>query len=133
MNPHTTESPTKVVETRIMEELKEISSPEGQVIIHGLFKAPPTQSVHIRIWPSTYLFDKHSEHRSELVWHDKISVFPYWTEVEADSFFTFTLVFTGLPSSCRLFDLAEIIPESGGFFIGDISRNNDDVYFVDFS
>ena len=133
MNPRLIEYPDSLIAPSVIEELMESYRPEGQVIIHGLFKAPPFGSVFIRIWPTTYLFDKHSSHRSELVWFDKISCTPHWTEVPEDSFFTFTLVFSSLPSSCTLFDLKEIIPDSGAFHIHDIRRNSDDVYFLDFS
>jgi hypothetical protein len=133
MNPLIDENPVKIIADQLLEELKAINVAEGQVIVHGLFKSPPAENVFIRIWPTTFLFDKHSDHRSELVWCDKIALFPQWTEVSADTFFTFTLVFTALPSSCTVFDLAEVIPESGGFFIGDIIRTSEDVYYVDFS
>lgn len=133
MNPRVITYPESVVAPEVVEELLECYKPEGQVIIHGLYKAPPSGPVFIRIWPTTYLFDKDSSHRSELVWFEKISCMPYWTEVPEDSFFTFTLVFSALPTSCTMFDLKEIIPDSGAFQILDIRRNEDDVYFLDFS
>lgn len=42
----------------------------------------------------------------------------------------FTLVFSGLPKDCKMFDLIEVIPEEGGFHVKEIRRNESDIYRV---
>lgn len=103
----------------------------GQVVIHGSVSAK-SESVFIRIWPTTFLFDLHSTHKSHLVYFEKISAFPAWTEVKAGKSLTFTLVFSGLPKTCHVFDLIEIIPQFNGFQVSSIKRNAQDVYYLDF-
>ena len=103
----------------------------GQVVIHGSVSAK-SESVFIRIWPTTFLFDLHSTHKRHLVYFEKISAFPAWTEVKTGSTFTFTLIFSGLPKTCHVFDLMEIIPQYNGFKISGIKRNTQDVYYLDF-
>lgn len=100
---------------------------ESQVIVHcayitGIFP------VRIRIWPSTYLVDRNTGHKSKLLYSENIAKFPEWQPVIFG--IDFTLVFEGLPKSCKVFDLFEDIPESGGFCAKDINRNNVDVYRV---
>ncbi len=116
----------------IREELSSFTDPEGQVIVHGKCYGG-TSGMFIRIWPSTFLFDCHSSHRSELIYFEKITGFPFWTPVEAGKYHFFTLVFTALPSTCTFFDLKEIIPQSYGFEHLSIERNREDVYHLDFT
>ena len=104
----------------------------GQVTIHGTCHGGEW-GTGIRIWPSTYLFDCQSPHASDLVHFEKISPYPYWTPVLPGQTLHFMLVFTGLPSTCHLFDFHEVIPESNGFYIPAIQRNEQDVYYLDFS
>jgi len=104
----------------------------GQVTVHGTCHGGPWGTA-IRIWPSTYLFDCHSPHASDLVFFEKISAYPFWTPVLANQTLHFTLIFTGLPATCQIFDLHEVIPESNGFYIPAIQRNKQDVYYLDFS
>jgi hypothetical protein len=100
---------------------------ESQVIVHCVYFAGPFPS-RIRIWPSTYLVDKVSGHRSKLLFSENIAKFPQWETVIGGT--DFSLVFEGLPRSCETFDLYEDIPESGGFRVKDIKRNHTDVYRV---
>lgn len=130
--PSIIEKPQVNISPSILKDLKTYTSDFGQVTIHGICKTK-NDSTFIRIWPTTYLYDVHSPHVSELVHFEKISGFPVWTEVKAHSQFGFTLIFSGLPSSCTLFDLKEIIPQSNGFHIPAIKRNELDVYYIDFS
>lgn len=51
---------------------------QGQVVIHGSITAEK-ESVFIRIWPTTFLFDLHST-KSHLVYLKKSQLFPAWTE-----------------------------------------------------
>jgi hypothetical protein len=84
----------------------------------------------IRIWRSTFLIDKNSGSRAALVHAENISFAPVWTWIPASRAFTFLLVFKALPKGCTQFDLLEDIPQAGGFFIGDIQRNEQDVYHI---
>jgi hypothetical protein len=126
------EKPKTIIAPNLLKELQTFTSDQGQVIVHGICKTE-NEGTFIRIWPSTFLFDHHSSHVSELVHYERISGFPVWTEVKAHSTLGFTLVFTGLPSTCKVFDLQEVIPQSNGFYVPAIVRNEQDVYYLDFS
>jgi hypothetical protein len=99
---------------------------KGVVIVHCRFSGEGA----IRVWRSTYLLMKGSQHRSRLLHAENISLYPQWTEVGKRGH-TFTLFFDALPGSCTVFDLQEIIPQAGGFFIEGIVRNESDVYNVE--
>lgn len=128
----TTISKPKIAE-EILEMLKAKTEEEKQVIVHCCFPATAFFGNLIRIWPSTFLIDRNSVHKSHLIHTENISVFPYWTEVSPMKDFWFTLVFSGLPKECESFDLKEEIPEEGGFFVKNIRRNNSDVYRIKIS
>ncbi|MCS5488911.1 hypothetical protein [Algoriphagus limi] len=103
---------------------------EQQVIVHcqinpGFFIYPL-----IRIWPTTFLKPKGSSNRSKLLHAFNISFYPEWLEIYPFRTHVFTLIFEGLPKDTVKFDLEEEIPEPGGFFVPDISRNASDVYKV---
>ncbi|MBU8882597.1 hypothetical protein KSK37_05805 [Kaistella sp. DKR-2] len=114
----------------ILESLKTKVEEEKQVIVHCCYPASIYVGNLIRIWQSTFLIDDSIPHKSHLIHHENISLFPYWTEVPPMKDFWFTLVFSGLPKECTSFDLKEEIPEEGGFFIQNIKRNGTDVYRV---
>lgn len=103
---------------------------EKQVIVHCCFSNNYLVGNLIRIWRSTFLTDKFTGHQSKLLFWQNISEFPYWTEVPPVKEYWFTLIFEGLPKDCKIFDLEEIIPESDGFVVKDIDRNESDVYRV---
>ena len=128
---------TTITKPEIAEEILEMlqakTEEEKQVIVHCCFPATPIFGNLIRIWQSTFLIDRNSEHKSHLIHAENIAVFPYWSEVTAMKDFWFTLVFSGLPKDCKSFDLKEIIPEEGGFSVENIKRNNTDVYRVKLS
>ncbi len=126
------EIPQITVSPDMLNELEKFTADQGQVVIHGIIKSSE-ESTFVRIWPTTFLFDRNSTHISELVHFEKISGFPVWTEVRANSEFGFTLIFSGLPRSCTIFDLCEIIPQTNGCTINSILRNDRDVYYLDFS
>lgn len=132
MSPTIIDKPKTKIDKKILKALQEYASTEGQVVIHGLVK-PQSLDMFIRIWPTTFLFDQHSSHQSELVHYEKISGFPVWTLVPSKTEFVFTLIFSGLPKSCIIFDLVELIPQSNGFSVKNILRNSTDVYYLDFS
>ncbi len=126
------DNPKVSIASSLLEELETFTAEQGQVIIHG-FVDGNEYGTAVRVWPTTYLFDRDSTHRSELVHIEKISAFPNWTPVFPKTTFRFTLIFSGLPDTCSVFNLQEIIPQSGGFYVHNINRNQQDVYFLDFN
>ncbi len=132
MSPTIIEKPKARIDKKVLKSLQEYASTEGQVIIHGFVKTQ-AEEMYIRIWPTTFLLDQLSSYQSELVHFEKISGFPVWTLVPARTEFVFTLIFSALPKSCIIFDLVELIPQSNGFQVLNILRNNSDVYYLDFS
>lgn len=125
---------TTIVKPTISPELLEALQPkievEKQVIVHCCFPAQPHADMLIRIWSSTFLVDESNGHRSSLIHHENITLYPYWTEVPPMKDYWFTLVFSGLPKSCKSFDLIEEIPQEGGFWVKNIPRNKSDIYRV---
>jgi hypothetical protein len=105
---------------------------ESQEVVHCTFVSGEYEQA-IRVWKSTYLLDRGSEHRSELVSAFNVSMYPAWTRVKGGHSLQFTLIFTGLPKSCKAFDLIEIIPQPGGFVERNILRNEKDVYRIQFA
>jgi len=102
----------------------------GHVYVHCYFNNT-FKNMLIRIWKSTFLIDQGSGARSELVHIENITYAPEWTSVPDNQLFHFLLIFSALPKSCMKFDLLEDIPQSGGFHVTDITRNEVDVYRVD--
>jgi len=124
------EAPKVDISPSLLDELQQQIHEQGQVIVHCIIES--IFETYIRIWPSTYLYDHHSDHRSELVHAEKISYYPQWTcTVTGQTYFT--LIFAGLPKSCILFDLIEhCTNEQGAFKVMSIPRNEKDVYYVQF-
>jgi hypothetical protein len=89
------------------------------------------QEMMIRIWKTTFLVDKKSGAKSGLVHAENISYAPVWTIVPKHFHYHFLLIFSGLPKSCRVFDLVEEISQPGAFFVPGIKRNEKDVYHID--
>lgn len=117
------------ISTGLLEKLKEQIHEQGQVVVHFVMRTMYF-GMNIRIWPTTYLFDQHSDHRSELVHAENISHYPVWTEVFPGDHY-FTLIFSGLPRSCTRFDLIEQCSnEQGSFKVLNVPRNDSDVYYV---
>lgn len=117
----------------ILQQLEVKVQEERQVIVHCMLPASPFPGNLVRIWKSTVLHDQQTDYLSELVHAENISYFPFWTEVPPGKDFWFTLVFTGLPKDCKMFDLVEFIPHPGGFHVRNIQRNSSDVYRVKIS
>jgi hypothetical protein len=69
--------------------------------------------------------------RIQLLFWEGISLYPQWTPICHNGTFHFTLIFSGLPSDCKIFSLLEEIDEPGGFYIANIRRNEQDVYHLD--
>ncbi len=127
MNSHIIANPTIDIATDTLESMEELTCEESQVVLHCVYSAPTPR--RIRIQPTTYLVDRSSRHRSELVHTENIIVAPEWQEVPAHRNAYFSLIFTGLPKSCILFDLVEL-NEISPFEAHNINRNNQDVYFI---
>lgn len=123
-----------IVKPEIVEEvllaLQTKIEEEKQVVVHCCFPATFSEGSLIRIWGSTFLVDDRLGHKSGLIHHENISLFPYWTAVDPFKDYWFTLIFSGLPKECTTFDLQEIIPEEGGFHVKNIMRNGSDIYRV---
>ncbi len=101
---------------------------ERQTIVHCTLEAMPHfYSTLVRIWPTTFLIQENGV-KKNLLYFERITGFPMWMPVRLPH--TFTLIFEGLDESCTHFDLMEEIPESGGFEVNNIPRNEMDVYRV---
>lgn len=110
-------------------KLFEYMDEQSQIVVHCML-ATDEEEIYLRIWPSTYLVCRQTKTSVPLLHHENISVFPTWTPVAANSKHFFTLYFKGLPKGCKSFDLEERIPQSGGFVVRKIIRNEADVYRV---
>lgn len=118
----------------LLKKLKEQAQEEGQVIVHCVYQAQLPWGSAIRIWPSTFLLDQDSDHQSNLVHMENITLYPEWTPCDPFSTTHFTLYFKGLPESCETFDLEEFCAGSGGeFVVRNIERNETDIYFLSIS
>ena len=115
--------------SELKNELLLLRNEEQQVIIHCSIHGMDAGDA-ARIWKSTYLIDKETGKKCKLLFADGISFAPQWTLIPFNKPLEFTLIFKGLPKSCKLFDLVEIIPEEGGFEVLNVSRNSTDVYYV---
>lgn len=116
---------SRLVKKKLQCEIQE----EAQVIVHCSYTGDKEGSL-IRIWKSTFLVPHESNKKSSLIHCDNISLYPSWTPVEPNNTLVFTLAFSTLPKSCKMFDLIESIPEPGGFEVKNIRRNKTDVYRV---
>ena len=119
------------ISPRILEEIKTQIHEAGQVVIHFVYHNEDYWiGSKIRIWPSSYLYDKGSAHISDLVHCENIVKAPMWQEVIFGKKCYFTLIFSGLPRDCSSFDFIEDCgSEGGGFEVLDVARNESDIYF----
>jgi hypothetical protein len=99
------------------------------VYVHCYFNNQ-SDDMLIRIWKTTFLIDKGSASRSQLVHAENITFAPVWTSIPGKKQYSFLLIFNALPKSCQQFDLLEDIPQAGGFFVQNIQRNQTDVYHI---
>jgi len=110
-------------------ERKTVVMERSQIYVHCHFTNGPSES-GIRIWKSTYVIDRVSGIKGELLHAENITIAPEWTWLPPGKEHHFLLIFAGLPSSCTAFDLVEDIGEPNGFYVGGIPRNSSDVYHV---
>jgi hypothetical protein len=124
--------PKVKIDTSILHDLLTSAEEQGQVVLHILYHAPVFALMNIRIWPTTYLYDKHSSHKSQLVHAENIVMYPHWMPCIPGEKLVFTLIFTGLPKSCTIFDFVEVCDsEFGAFEARNISRNETDIYYLE--
>jgi hypothetical protein len=118
------------VDVETMASIDPASMEDSFVYVHCHFENT-SDDMLIRIWRTTFLIDKDSATRSQLVHAENISFAPQWTLIPRKGDFTFLLIFGGLPKSCLVFDMVEEIAQPGGFHIKAIKRNETDVYHID--
>jgi hypothetical protein len=121
--------PANLTDPELLVDMLQQTEESGQVTVHVIYP-PADEDILLRIWRSTYLISRTSSHKSRLLHAENISVAPVWTPVKAGIFFNFTLIFEAMPKDVFIFDLAELIPQSGGFFYPSIIRNSEDVYRI---
>ena len=118
---------TKVKEeVAVDEQIKTFEVTEKQVIVHCSLHSP--NGTYVRIWKSTYLKTESGQHCPLVSWKG-ITLAPQWMP-SSDEYTRFTLIFTGLPSDCKVFSLIEDIPEDHGFVKHGIQRNESDIYQI---
>jgi len=125
--------PETLISEQLLNQIKSQTEEMGQVVLHFVFHTSDVLlgDTLIRIWPTTYLYDLHSSHKSELVHIENITYYPDWYLCPAGSESFFTLIFSGLPKSCTAFDFIEhCTNQSGAFQVKNIQRNKTDVYFL---
>ena len=117
------------LDSATLAELQEKVLEERQTIVHCHFLSFP--GAMIRIWRSTFLIPMEDRNiRIPLLHAENICFAPEWYQLEGYGFFTFSLIFAGLPAGCSRFDLVEEIDQPGAFFVGNIPRNESDIYPV---
>ena len=132
MSLHILTEPSIQIDPEILAELTNETEEAGQVVLHILYNTPMHTFMNIRIRPTTYLFDQHSNHRSELVHVENICLYPNWMPCFPGEKFHFTLIFSGLPKNCTVFDFIEVCDnEAGAFEARGLHRNATDVYFLE--
>jgi len=109
---------------KVSKKEKTLTESERQTIVHVVMK----EGCYARVWPSTYLIERETDKRLKLVRSFNIAIYPQWGTLKEGG--KFTLIFKGLSKSCKTFDLAELIPQPGAFYVDNIVRNNTDVYEV---
>jgi hypothetical protein len=132
MSTRIIERPKVEIAAEVLRLLASQTEEQGQVILHFLYQVNIFSFGNkIRIWPTSFLYDLHSDHKSELVHVENISIYPNWLDLYPGQNHFFTLIFTGLPKSCTIFDFIE---ECGGgqgaFEVRNIKRNESDVYYI---
>lgn len=126
--PTIIQKPKVEVDPEIIEKISEQVHEMGQVVVHCILDA--MADVLIRIWPTTVLYDLHSDHVSDMVHVENITIYPQWQQAKVGKNY-FTLIFSGLPKNCIAFNLIEHCSNQGGAFqVLNVTRNESDVYFV---
>ena len=119
--------PITISRTKVKNKVKVQLEEEKQVIIHC--SIADCYGRQMRIWKTTYLVTE-DQQKIPMVFWQGISLYPKWTDIDTRGNFYFTLIFSGLPSDCKVFSLIEEIPEPGGFDLKNIPRDKKDVYHI---
>ena len=124
--------PKVSIDPDLLASINEQMHEQGQVVLHFLYYTPfYSFGSKIRIWPTSYLYDLDGPHRSEMIHHENITLFPEWKDCQPGTINYFSLIFSGLPRTCTKFDFVEECDNEGGAFtLRNIARNNTDVYFI---
>jgi len=122
--------PKVEIDQDILRKFQEQIQEAGQVVIHCVSTDSLGWGMHIRIWPTTFLLDQGSSHRSEMVHVENIVLAPNWQYLAPAEKLHYSLIFSGLPKSCTTFDLIEFGEGKNCFSALDIARNKSDVYYV---
>lgn len=117
----------KEPKSAVRSKVKLVIDEEKQVIVHCSIPCSPGDGV--RIWRTTFLITE-DKMRIPLLYWEGITLAPDWTPIFHEGSYHFTLVFAGLPSSCKVFSMVEQITQAGGFVVNGIARNKQDVYRV---
>lgn len=118
-----------VIETDVLTSIDPKTLEDSHVYVH-CYVDDPGDELLIRIWKTTFLIDRASGTKAELMHAENITIAPLWTMIPGGNPFRFLLIFSSLPKSCTKFDFVEEISQPGGFFFTDISRNERDVYHI---
>lgn len=115
--------------TEVITSIDPNSLTDSYVYVHCHYQNEYDE-MFIRVWRSTFLIDRDSGSRAQLVHAENISYAPVWTYIPGKQAYTFLLIFSALSKDCAVFDLVEDIPQAGGFHVSGITRNEQDVYHV---
>jgi|JI10StandDraft_1071094.scaffolds.fasta_scaffold1731991_1 hypothetical protein len=115
--------------TEVLTSIDPNSLTDSYVYVHCHYQNE-FDEMFIRVWRTTFLIDRTSDSRAQLVHAENISYAPQWTFIPGKQLYTFLLIFSALPKNCKTFDLVEDIPQAGGFHVSGIGRNEQDVYHV---
>lgn len=117
------------IDTDVLTSIDPNSLTDSYIYVHCHYQNEYPE-MFIRVWRSTFLIDRTSASRSQLVHAENISYAPQWTFIPGKQLYTFLLIFSALPKDCKIFDLVEDIPQAGGFHVSGVARNEQDVYHV---
>lgn len=115
--------------TEVLTSIDPNSLTDSYVYVHCHYNNEYDE-MFIRVWRTTFLIDRVSGSRAQLVHAENISYAPQWTYIPGKQLYTFLLIFSALPKDCKVFDLVEDIPQAHGFHVSRIGRNEQDVYHV---
>jgi len=110
---------------------------QGQVIVHCLHygcssECGRTIKCELKLNPSVQLIPKNGAIISKLLHAYNINL-PPAKNIKESYGTEFTLVFSGLPKDCTVFDFLEPDEDGRGWNVKNIKRNNTDVYYIYFA
>ena len=90
MNSPIKEPKIKANEAPVNETAFEVEE-ERQIIVHCRCDSKGIDDLWIRIWKTTFLIDRVSEYKSDLLFAYNISFYPYWEMIPYNSFKKFII------------------------------------------